>query len=153
MPAAVVVAPGCSVRHQDRRWLRESYPSPVGEDSLDFVRSVADEMGMALRAAAITVGRTRLALEGLHARTLVADAEHLPFAEESFDLVYSWGVLHHTPNTPAAIGEVHRVLRRSGEARIMLYARRSWVALGLWVRNGLGRGRPWRTFSEVLADH
>jgi len=125
----------------------------AGSDFLNFVRAGADATGIDLTAAAITLVRKRLALEGLDAHTLVADAEDLPFAEGSFDLVYSWGVLHHTPDTQRAIREVHRVLRRSGEARIMLYARRSWVALGLWVRNGLGRGRPWRTFSEVLADH
>jgi len=125
----------------------------AGSDFLNFVRSGADATGIDLTPAAITLVRNRLALEGLDGRTLIADAEHLPFAEGSFDLVYSWGVLHHTPNTPAAIGEVRRVLRRSGEARIMLYARRSWVALGLWLRNGLGRGRPWRTFSDVLARY
>jgi len=41
----------------------------------------------------------------------VADAEHLPFAAASFDLVYSYGVLHHSPDTAAAIAEVLRVLR------------------------------------------
>ena len=45
-------------------------------------------------------------------RAAVADAENLPFGDASFDMVYSWGVLHHSPNTRKAIEEVWRVLRR-----------------------------------------
>lgn len=92
-------------------------------------------------------------MEGLTARVQVADAEGLPFADASFDLVYSWGVLHHTPDTRRALGEVRRVLAPGGEARVMLYSRRSWVALGLWLRYALAVGRPWRSLSWAVANH
>ena len=45
------------------------------------------------------------------------------------------------------------MLAPGGEARIMLYSRRSWFALGVWGKTALLRGRPWRSFTEVLADH
>lgn len=54
-----------------------------------------------------------------------ADAEALPFADDSFDYVYSWGVLHHTPGISAAVRELHRVLRPGGTAGVMLYHRKS----------------------------
>jgi ubiquinone/menaquinone biosynthesis C-methylase UbiE len=51
----------------------------------------------------------------------VADAENLPFPDGSFDVVYSFGVLHHTPNTQKSIDEVYRVLKPGGRIIIMLY--------------------------------
>src|SRR5262249_53001175 len=55
-----------------------------------------------------------------------ADAERLPFDDASFDLFYSHGVLHHTPDTQRAIDEAHRVLRPGGTAMVMLYHRSSY---------------------------
>ena len=125
----------------------------AGSDFLNFVRAGADATGVDLTPAAIALVRQRLVLEGLSARTFVADAERLPTQDESFDLVYSWGVLHHTPDTATAITEVRRVLRPGGEARVMLYSRRSWLAFGLWIRQALARGRPGQTLSDVLARY
>jgi ubiquinone/menaquinone biosynthesis C-methylase UbiE len=125
----------------------------IGSDFLNFVRAGALAVGIDLTAAAVDLVRARLSYQQLHSPTLVADAESLPFGDESFDLVYSWGVLHHTPDTGRAVREVHRVLRPRGEARIMLYSRRSWVALGLWVRHALLRGHPQSTLSEILSRH
>ena len=102
----------------------------------------AEATGVDLTEAAVEAVRERLALEGLEAELRVADAESLPFGDGEFDLVYSWGVIHHTPDTERALAEVRRVLRPGGEARIMLYSRRSWVALGVWLRYGVLRGRP-----------
>src|SRR6185369_4534836 len=68
---------------------------------------------------------------------MIADGEHLPFASESFDVVYSNGVLHHTPDTTGAIREVHRVLRPGGTAKVMLYHRNS---LNYWFEIILRRG-------------
>jgi SAM-dependent methyltransferase len=125
----------------------------LGTDFVQFARAGANLVGIDLTESAVALVRTRLELEGLTATVRTGDAESLPFEDRSFDLVYSWGVLHHTPNTDRAIAEVRRVLRDGGEARIMLYSRRSWVALGAWLKYGLGRGKPWHTFGDVLAGH
>lgn len=125
----------------------------LGTDLMRFVRAGARLYGMDLTQAAVTAVRKRLAHEGLNADVRVGDAEALPFKDDSFDLVYSWGVLHHTPNTEKALSEVRRVLRPGAEARIMLYSRRSWVALDAWRRHALGAGRPWRSFSDVIATN
>jgi len=68
---------------------------------------------------------------------MIADGEHLPFASETFDVVYSNGVLHHTPDTRGAIRDVHRVLRPGGTAKVMLYHRNS---LNYWFEIILRRG-------------
>ncbi len=125
----------------------------LGTDFVQFVRAGANATGIDLTEAAASLVRTRLELEGLDAEVRAADAESLPFPDDSFDLVYSWGVLHHTPDTPKALAEIRRVLAPGGEARVMLYSRRSWFALGVWGKQALLRGRPWRSVTQVLAQH
>jgi ubiquinone/menaquinone biosynthesis C-methylase UbiE len=125
----------------------------LGTDFVRFARSGALLSGIDLTDAAVELVRKRLALEELDADVRVGDAEALPFEDDSFDLVYSWGVLHHTPDTKRAVEEVRRVLAPGGQARIMLYSRRSWVAFGLWARWGLLAGRPTRSLAHVVADH
>jgi SAM-dependent methyltransferase len=125
----------------------------LGTDFVQFARAGANATGIDLTDAAVAAVRERLGLEGLTAELLTADAEQLPFADASFDLVWSYGVLHHTPDTRRALAEVRRVLRPGGEARVMLYARHSWLGLGAWVRWALLRGRPWRSIADVLAAH
>ena len=125
----------------------------LGTDFVRFARAGAYAHGVDLTKAAVELVARRLDLEGLSADIRRADAEALPFEDESFDLVYSWGVLHHTPDTRASLDEIRRVLRPGGEARIMLYSRRSWVALGVWLRYGIGGGKPWRRWTDLLAEH
>lgn len=125
----------------------------AGTDFIRFVRAGARATGIDLTEKAVDLVRRRLSLENLTAQVMVADAENLPFESASFDLVYSWGVLHHTPDTVRAISEAQRVLRPGGSLCVMLYARYSWVAFGLWARYGLLRGRPWRTLSDVVGSH
>lgn len=85
-----------------------------------------------------------------------SDGENLPFADGTFDLVYSNGVLHHSPDTEQAIGEVYRVLKPGGQAVIMLYCKSSWhywinmvFCVGLLQgklltgNNWLGRATEW----------
>lgn len=125
----------------------------LGTDFIRFVRAGADATGIDLTTHAIELVRYRLEQEGLNAELQTADAEQLPFADASFDVVYSWGVLHHTPDTQRAVAEAVRVLRPGGRLCVMLYARRSWVAFGLWIRHALLVGRPWRSLADVLASY
>jgi SAM-dependent methyltransferase len=74
----------------------------------------------------------------------LADAENLPFAQNSFAVVYSYGVMHHSPNTANCISEALRVLRPGGEARIMIYHHTSLTGIMLWLRFGLWRGQSIR---------
>jgi ubiquinone/menaquinone biosynthesis C-methylase UbiE len=113
----------------------------VGTDTLRFARAGARITAVDLSDTAVALTSARLADEGLDGRVVQADAESLPFEDGSFDLVYSWGVLHHTPDTGRAIHDVARVLRPNGEARVMLYNSRSLFALAVWLIRGAWRGR------------
>jgi SAM-dependent methyltransferase len=125
----------------------------LGTDFVRFARAGAKVTGVDLTERSIELVRERLATEGLEGELMTADAEALPFADGSFDVVYSWGVLHHTPRCDAAIREVLRVVKPGGRVCVMLYARHSWVAFGLWARYALLRGRPWLSLADVVADH
>src|SRR5713101_306963 len=86
-------------------------------------------------------------------KILVGDAESLPFESNTFDLGYSFGVLHHTPDTEAGLRELVRVIRPGGELKIMLYNRHSIWAINRWVKFALLRGRPWKSLSWVMWYH
>ena len=125
----------------------------LGADHQLFAQAGAHVSGIDLTERAVEHTRKRLALFGLQSDLRVADAEALPFAGESFDLVYSWGVLHHSPDTPRAIDEVWRVLRNGGHARIMIYHKHSLIGYMLWLRYGLLAGRPWRSLDDIYSGH
>ena len=122
----------------------------VGTDTVRFARSGARVTAVDLSETAVALTAERLTDEGLEGDVREADAESLPFADGAFDLIYSWGVLHHTPDTARAIREVERVLRPSGEARIMLYNSRSFFAAGVWARS-MFRSRRALSPAESLA--
>jgi len=98
----------------------------LGTDGAQFAQAGAGYTGVDLTEAAVELARRRFALFNLPGTFQTADAEHLDFADDSFDLVYSHGVLHHTPDTAGAIREIHRVLRPGGRAIVMLYHRNSY---------------------------
>src|SRR5262249_51187991 len=79
-------------------------------------------------------------------------AEVLPFADAFFDVVYSWGVIHHSDHPERIIAEIQRVLRPGGQFIGMLYNRRSLRAVQRWVKHALLRARPWRSLRSVLFD-
>jgi ubiquinone/menaquinone biosynthesis C-methylase UbiE len=121
----------------------------LGADHQSFAEAGAEMTGVDLTPRAIEHTRRRLELFGLKSQLACGDAEKLPFADASFDVVYSWGVLHHSPNTPQAFREVHRVLKPGGTARIMIYSKYSLIGLMLWIRYGLLRLRPWTSLTEI----
>ena len=97
-----------------------------GAEGVMFALSGAQYTGVDLTEAALAATRKHFAVMGLTGRFQMENAEHLSFPDESFDWVFSHGVLHHTPNPQAAINEVYRVLKPGGRAIIMLYHKRSF---------------------------
>jgi len=113
----------------------------LGTDGAHFSKAGAAYTGVDLTEASIELARKRFELSGLKGEFRVADAEKLDFADETFDLVYSHGVLHHTPDTEAAVREIHRVLKPGGRAIIMLYHRGSYnYRIGIRVLRRAGAG-------------
>jgi ubiquinone/menaquinone biosynthesis C-methylase UbiE len=125
----------------------------LGTDHVQFARAGADLHGIDLTEKSIELVERRLELEGLRSDLQVADAESLPFPDDSFDVVYSWGVLHHSPDTTRAVAEAARVLRPGGRICVMVYARYAWVPFGLLARHGPLSRRPFRSLADVLYHH
>lgn len=121
----------------------------LGADHQRFAEAGAELHGIDLTERAIEHVQRRMTAFGLTSSLELADAEALPFPDDTFDIVYSWGVLHHSPDTPKAFREVRRVLKRGGEARIMIYQTWSLIGLMLWFRYALLGLRPWMTMSQV----
>jgi SAM-dependent methyltransferase len=99
----------------------------AGTDLCEFARNGADVTGVDITDAAMDLARRRLDVEGLTATIGKYDGLSLPFADAGFDLVYSWGVLHHTPYMEDLFVEAHRVLRPGGTLMLMLYHRLSAI--------------------------
>ena len=125
----------------------------LGADHERFARAGADLHGIDLTPRAVEITHRRLEMQGLKSDLRVGDAEALPYADGSFDLVYSWGVIHHSPNTAQAAREILRVLKPGGSFRVMVYHTWSLVGLMLWLRYGLGRGKPFTSMAEIYSTY
>ncbi len=128
----------------------------AGSDFIEWCRHAEHATGIDLTEAAIALTTERLALEGVPDSRFtlkLADAEALPFADASFDIVYSWGVLHHTPDTEQAYREVLRVLKPGGVARTMIYHIPSSTGLMLYLMHGLAKGRPLLGLRKAIFEH
>lgn len=98
----------------------------LGADSEQLIRRGAHWSGVDLTRESVERVAERLAIRNLAYDALeVATARSLPFEDSRFDLVYSFGVLHHIPDIDAAQRELARVLKPGGRLIAMLYARRS----------------------------
>lgn len=126
----------------------------MGADHLQWARAHPRSLtGIDLTPRAIEITSRRFRLEGFRSALRIADAENLPFVDASFDIVYSWGVIHHSPDTPRAFAEIARVLRPGGLARIMIYQDRSITGFMLWLRYALLRGRPGMSLKQICSEH
>lgn len=113
----------------------------MGTDLLQFARGGALCTGIDLTPRSIAITRHRFALYGERADLMIGDGERLPFADNTLDVVYSNGVLHHTPDTAGAIREIHRVLNLGGTAKVMVYHKSSVNYWGeMILHRGLLRG-------------
>ena len=101
----------------------------MGLMSSCWARAGADVTAVDLNPVAVAQTRRRFELQGLEGSIEEADGRRLPFEDASFDYVWSWGVLHHSPDIDVSIGELGRVLRPGGEFGVMVYHRRSILHL------------------------
>lgn len=103
----------------------------IGSDALEFIKAGARLDAVDLSRASLDVFKRRLELEGLHARALVCcDAMYsLPGRRNDYDLIYSFGALHHLQDPYTVLRKSWRRLRSGGELRIMLYAKHSLKTL------------------------
>ena len=98
----------------------------IATDGLEFAKNGANYVGVDLTPHSIELAKERFGLFGMPGRFEIVNAEQgLPFPDCSFDHVYSFGVIHHSPSPDKIVKEIHRVLRKGGTFTVMLYNRNS----------------------------
>lgn len=115
-----------------------------GAASCLFAKGGADVTSVDITDNAIKITKANAKAQGLKLKAVRRDAEKLDFNNESFDYVFSWGVLHHSQNTIKAFEKVSNVLKKGGRGLIMVYNKNS---LRYYV-NGL----YWLLFKGKILD-
>jgi SAM-dependent methyltransferase len=129
----------------------------IGTDTLGFARAGAEVTAVDLSRRSLELARTRAAVFGCkEIRFVEADAERLLecLPVEPFDLVYSFGVIHHTPDPVRALRVLRRYLAPDGTLKLMVYHRRSWKVFATLLREAasLDLDRAVARHSEAQAD-
>ncbi len=99
----------------------------AGVDLARFAKGGARVTGVDLAPSAIALARSNFEQQGLQGTFDVADGERLPFADNSFDLVFAHGVVQYTANPQRLVDECRRVLKPGGRAIFQVYNRVSWL--------------------------
>lgn len=103
----------------------------IGTDAKNFCEAGADYTGMDLSQKSVNLTQQRLKEYKLKGKVVCGDVEDClflskNFIREGYDLVYSFGVLHHIPNISNAISNIHILLKPGGIFKMMVYAKQSW---------------------------
>jgi ubiquinone/menaquinone biosynthesis C-methylase UbiE len=138
-------------RHHGKRVLEVGVGA--GADHLQWMRAGAICYGIDLTAAGVLTTREHLALHGFRPALQQVDAEAMPFPNGYFDVVYSWGVIHHAEHPERIIQEIHRVLQPGGLFIGMIYNRHSLAVYKYWVRHALRQGKLGRSLADVVWHH
>ena len=124
-----------------------------GREGMNLVDYAESYIGIDTSLFAAQSTQTLLQRAGFNAVAVQGEGERLPFSDASIDMVYSWGVLHHTPRTEDAVREVHRVLKPGGVAVIGLYATHSVHFWNYRLRAALAGNLSDRAYGEWLHSH
>jgi len=135
----------------------------IGTDLAEYARNGAVVTGVDLGADQVEFTKLNFKLQKLSYKEIrQSNAEQLPFPDNTFDLVVSFGVLHHTPDTEKALREVYRVMKMDGKAIIIFYAR-GWkhyikrcfitgILRGRWFKYGFSWQKVYDEASEVYGN-
>ncbi|KAA0676205.1 bifunctional 2-polyprenyl-6-hydroxyphenol methylase/3-demethylubiquinol 3-O-methyltransferase UbiG [Roseomonas genomospecies 6] len=126
----------------------------IGTDTINFARAGAQVTAVDLSTKSLEIARQRAEVMGVADRIQFFNANGEELSKvvplDEYDLVYSFGVVHHTPHPESAIAELRRYLKPGGTMKIMVYYRYSWKTL--WILLGYGKGQFWK-LPELVARH
>ena len=97
-----------------------------GSDHLQLAKRGAILSGISLAPKDEEITRMHLELNGYHSDLITGDCENLPYEDNLFDMVYTFGAIHHTPNMEKAVDEIYRVLKPGGVVWCGVYNKSSW---------------------------
>ena len=100
----------------------------IGTAAINFIKNGAEYYGIELSNKSLEITKKRLEVYELSANLFLANAEeNIDFLEENyFDIIYSFGVIHHSPNPDKIIKNIYKYLKPEGTLKLMLYAENSW---------------------------
>jgi SAM-dependent methyltransferase len=100
----------------------------IGTDAVNFARQGALYFGIELSGESLRIAKERFDVFGLSGDFVEGDIENLDLSmfSEKFDLIYSFGVLHHTPSLGKALTQIHKLCDRNTTFKVMVYAKNSW---------------------------
>jgi 2-polyprenyl-3-methyl-5-hydroxy-6-metoxy-1,4-benzoquinol methylase len=124
----------------------------IGTDTINFARAGAVVTAVELSEQSLELTKKRAVVFGLQDKInfVLADAERLTafLPQQQFDLIYSFGVLHHTPNPEQAFQQLRALAHSGTTVKIMVYHRRSWKVF--WILLTYGKGKFWK-LAEIVA--
>jgi SAM-dependent methyltransferase len=127
--------------------------SGAGTDHWELAQFATETIAIDLSEHGAWLTKRRLALGGLEGQSMAADGEDLPFADATFDEVYSFGVIHHTDHPESVAAEMYRVMRPDGRFLVTLYNRWSLFTFrryAVWLAKGVIRGQRWSEFLALI---
>ena len=126
----------------------------IGTDTINFARHGAQVTAVDLTEKSLEVARSRAQVFGLEdsIRFYQANAENLSATVpvEAYDLIYSFGVIHHTPHPENVLDELRKYVKPDSTVKIMVYNRWSWKVL--WILFGYGKGKFWK-LNRLIAEY
>jgi len=124
----------------------------IGTDTISFAKAGARVTAVDLSEQSLALAKKRAALYGLDVKFYCADAEQLSSVVpvEKYDLVYSFGVIHHTPHPDRVVQQIKNYVGPGSTVKIMVYNRYSWKVFWILVANG--RGAFWN-LSKLVAKY
>ena len=125
----------------------------VGSDGVEFAKAGANYTAIDVSEQSLILAEKNFELNDLRGKFVLGSAENMPFKDGEFDFIYSWGVIHHTPNIDKAISEIHRVLKPGGKMVIMIYHWPSLVCFQIWLVYSLLKARPFSSIRKLMAEH
>lgn len=126
----------------------------IGTDTINFARAGAWVTAVELSERSLEIAKKRAEVYGLQDRVrfYLGNAEELTKVVplEPHDLIYSFGVIHHTPQPERVIEQMRHYVQPGGTVKIMVYHRSAWKVL--WILLTYGKGQFWR-LAELIAQH
>lgn len=126
----------------------------IGTDTINFARAGAKVTAVELSKKSLEIAKKRTKIFGLEKRIkfYLANAEHLSkvVPVRPYDLIYSFGVIHHTPHPEKVIDEIKKYTHKNSTIKIMIYHRFAWKVL--WILLKFGKGAFWK-LDELIAKH
>jgi 2-polyprenyl-3-methyl-5-hydroxy-6-metoxy-1,4-benzoquinol methylase len=126
----------------------------IGTDTMNFARHGAEVTAVDLTEKSLEVARQRARIFGLQDRIRFVQANVEQLSDivpvEAYDLIYSFGVIHHTPRPERAVQEMRKYVHANSTLKVMVYNRWSWKAL--WILLGYGKGQFWK-MNRLIAEY